>query len=255
MKSITALLVGLTTAATLYTAPAFAQDNSCNLEEKKKPTTLDDFLENEIAPIVVPFGTLPPEPTVVTDPIEHLAFRLRDHGYEVDGKGIVTVLRVMYLEGAYDSQISSKEAQRESDLMIAASILNRYNFDKDHDTNKFGGKQGLVGVVQKPWQYSAFNPRHSDFSDESYNFENGDLRITTKRVQDKTRIRELAAALIDIASGNIEDPTSGALYYKTDGVNDWWDGSVAFWLDEKTECKREYVGKHGSHEVFGVNCN
>ena len=97
----------------------------------------------------------------------------------------------------------------------------------------------MVSVVTKPHQYSAYNEALSDFSDDSYHFENGNLRLTSKRVKDKKRVQELAAALFNIATGRVKDPTNGALYYKQEGVEtSWGDGTLAFY-NGNTPCHHE----------------
>lgn len=258
MKPITSLLLGLSvlyaasSTADEYTKPmSEIEQQACHEEEEiTEASTLDEFLGT----IEVPQGSLPPEPPIVTDPIENLAFTLRDYGVDVDGKGLVTVLRVMYLEGA-------GERDPVSDLVIAASIVNRYNFDKEHPIESgedyFGGKEGLIGVVTKPHQYSAYNEALTDFSDDSYHFENGNLRFTSKRVEDERRVQDLAAALFNIATRRVKDPTNGALYYKKEKVEtSWGDGTLALYWDN-TPCHHEELtdlGVVGGHVVFGVKC-
>ncbi len=251
-RRLNGLVLALAAAVALQYAFCPSDDKEAPTE-KEVPASLLGSLDALFEPgySKVCSENLPPQPPLpAPDKIEELASYLTAQGFDVDGKDLVTVCRVMYNEGA-------GVTDPQSDLAIAATIINRYNFDQEHSTNRFGGENGLVGVVTRSGQYNGYDQNPEDFSPESMYREDGTLQLSPPRLsttRERERMAELATALVDIATGKKEDPTNGATHYKRDYVDQTWQGDIFTVIMGVATCRLDYETEIGRHEFFGLDC-
>ena len=192
--------------------------------------------------------------------LERDAQMLNGKDYDVTAKDLARITRVMYFEGTGDRQINSVDDLKLSYTAIASVIRNREAFDRLNRTHKFTD-DGLVGVVnrniinkkgKKIYQFSCI-PDNTEYFEDS-NFENNALVTGSMGVQET---ETAYTTLIDVLTGEVEDPTNGALFYKTKEVSFrkknpiQWHGQVAFYLGED-DCLIDHSVDRFSHKYYGI---
>ena len=123
---------------------------------------------------------------------------------------------------------------------VAHVVRNRYLFDNcdprspvlnDDCSVKFGGKNGLVGIVNQHGQFSCIKDHPNYFKS------NLDVNVNGLNVEKLAKMKD---ALQRVVSGEVEDSTNGALFYKntklTNKLNGYtvWDGQPAFRTEMKS---------------------
>lgn len=182
--------------------------------------------------------------------------------YDLTPKDLAYITRILYFEGTFDKEIRDTDDLRLSYIAIASVIKNRYWFDKLNNTQKFTN-DSLVGVVDKHvtyrsgkrvYQFSCVQDNRKYFKNSSF-VENGSVKLATEQMG----VRETETAyttLVDVLTGEAEDPTDGALYYKTKEISFRhppvrWHGKSAFSLGGKV-CKFSFNKDNLSHKYYGI---
>jgi len=194
-----------------------------------------------------------PEEPVDTSTLAQDAANLnKAHAYDVSAQDLAYLTRVVYFEG-----VSDRRAQTSADLTkgydaIASVLLNRYEFDARHGTNRFGGEDGLIGVAKKNYAFSCIKDRPEFFEQSS--FKNANSIALTRGNMNAERADAIYESLRGVLAHEKDDPTNGATYYKTGAVKDQWEGTEAFRAGGHS-CKRRFTKRINSHEFFKVDCD
>lgn len=178
------------------------------------------------------------------------ASQLNRQGYNLKPEDLVYATRVLYWEGYGDPKAKTSKDMQKGLEAIASVILNRYEFDQLHNTNKFGGQQGVMGVVKRQGQFSCIRDRPSYFTQKSLHDQKNNPHLYASGM--KRNGLDLAYnALIDILSKNKEDPTNSAVFYKTVYVQRQWHDVPAFSL-KGHQFIRGNTANINSHRFYGL---
>lgn len=154
---------------------------------------------------------------------------LEDVSIELNADEMTYLSKILYFE-TYDSV--GAEA-------VAHVVRNRYLFDScdprspvlnDNCSVKFGGQNGLVGIVNQPGQFSCIKD-HPDYFKSKL-----DVNVNGLDIE---KLAKMRYALQRVVSGESNDSTNGALFYKntklTNKLNGYtnWEGASAFSLEMK----------------------
>jgi hypothetical protein len=117
---------------------------------------------------------------------------------------------LVYLEGDHTV---------DGDVAVANVLYNRYKFDKENDSNKFG--KTFDGILKKPYAFESVSRKLGCF-------ENIDFCI-----HDEDAWNLAYDSMFWVLMHQVQDNTKGATYFKTQENDKVWHGSEAFWLRGK----------------------
>ncbi len=209
-------------------------------------------------PIVEPVPRVeivPPQPSLEELTLEAAAERLNEeHQYGLSAEDLVYVARVLYFEGAFDKKASSEEDIATGYEAMASVILNRYLWDREHGTTKFGKENTLRAVVEKPYAFSCRDvPKNKElFEPKTFKNKKGEWQLAYGRMH-PDRVELAYDALLDVLDEAIVDPTDGAMFYKADYAGVRWENTHAFSMPD-AQCYRTFGNKINTHEFFVVEC-
>jgi hypothetical protein len=196
--------------------------------------------------------------------IEEDAERLNkvDSRYRLNGEELVFLTRMIYFEdGSFAKHLRegfSKDEVKRSNEAIASVLLNRYKLDSKNDSNKFhkkGSNGSLITYAKFENAFSCLKDRKGYFDSQTFYDPNGNLSLKHKGL-DQEYLDVAYSALVSVLEG-ADDPTSGALFYKTKSLGrsgkEVWHGTEAFWLNGSS-CKRDWNVDITNHQYYGVNC-
>ena len=185
-----------------------------------------------------------------------------DSGYRLTEEELVFLSRILYFEeGTFieeNKQGLTKDDIHEGYEAIASVLLNRYEFDTKNNSHKFHRKKSngsLITYAKFPYAFSCIKDRKNFFNPETFKDDQGNM-VLKHGLMDSESIEGAYKALVNVLSGEAEDPTNGALFYKTKKIGNEgvvWHGTEAFWLNRKP-CKREWSNDITNHQYYHVNC-
>jgi len=172
--------------------------------------------------------------------------------YGVSGEDLVYLTRILYFEGAFDESATDIEEIQLGYIAIASVVKNRWEFDTMYESTKFAGDKGLRGVVEKEGQFSCVKDNYPYFMKKSFYDSKGELSLSHGQM-DSDRTELAYDTLVTVLAEEADDPTRGAVFYKTKSVPQWWGGREAFYLNRK-KCELNFTTRVNSHEFFTVVC-
>jgi len=183
--------------------------------------------------------------------------------YRLTSQEMVFLTRIIYFEdGSFVTNLRegfSENEIRKSNEAIASVLLNRYEFDTQNNSNKFHRKVSngsLITYARFNNAFSCLKDKKKYFNSESFRDENGNLTLMHSGL-DQEYLKIAYTALVRVLSDEVEDPTNGALYYKTIQLGRTrevvWHNTEAFWLNGNS-CKMDWNVNITNHQYYGVNC-
>ena len=183
---------------------------------------------------------------------EQTSFLNERFSYALSAEDLVYLTRILYFEGAFDAHATTEDELRLGYDAIASVIKNRWAFDQEHKSNKFGGKKGLRGVAENDYAFSCVRDNPAYFAEKSFYETKNEFSLIYGQMN-FSRTELAYASFVAILSETREDPTDSATFYKTRDIPQVWEGTEAFHVHRKA-CKRVFTVRINSHEFFEIVC-
>ncbi len=186
--------------------------------------------------------------------IEEQTTRLNEmHNYNMTPADLVFVTRVTYMEAGNDPKAKSPEDVERGWEGVAQVILNRYLFDKNHNSHLFGKNTSLRGMVEAPMQFHPVYFFPKLFEKKTFTNKEGEATLNYGRINTK-RVRQVYDTVVSVLEQKKEDITSEAVFFHADYVkNGRKDGTRPFSI-KKTPCITKFTGQINTHRFFATSC-
>ena len=234
----TSNIIGLTTllSATFYTKET--QSNFSSLTQKGSPSK-EQVCE------------LPLEERLS---VEEQTKRLNEmHNYNMTSEDLIFITRVTYMESGNDPKAKTQEDTRKGWEGVAQVILNRYFFDKNHNTHLFGKGSGLRGIIEAKMQFHPVYFFPKLFDEKTFRDKEGRIILNYGRISPK-KVTQVYDTVISVLEQKNNDITDEAVFFHADYVKKGRkEGTRAFYL-KKTPCLTRFTTKINTHKFFGTNC-
>ena len=180
--------------------------------------------------------------------------RLNDmHNYSMTPEDLVYITRVTYLEAGNDPKAKSKEDLQKGWEGVAQVILNRYLFDKNHNTHLFGKNTSLRGIVEAKMQFHPVYFFPKLFDDKTLTNKEGEATLSYGRISQK-KVAEVYNEVVSVLEQKNEDITDEAVFFHADYVkNGRKDGTKPFSV-KKTPCRTKFTTQINTHKFFATSC-
>lgn len=209
------------------------------------------------------YGSINNPPKVTFDQIKKDVAQLNTvRNYNLTSEGLVAVVRTVYFEGSYDSDVDNNNELLESYKGIAQVILNRFLYDtcseksphvnlkcKTDEQYRFGGEKGVEGIIRKEvlgvHQFSCVDD-HPYFYEKSSLDDGLNSRTYFGKKKDNKNVHDLNVkrlrfayqAVIGVLDDSNPGRTGKAFFYKNTGASDQvWDKVQAF-MDVSDNCSQ-----------------
>lgn len=202
----------------------------------------------------------PPEEQVCELPLEkrlsleEQTTRLNEmHNYNMSPEDLVFVTRVTYMESGNDPKAKTKEELEKGWEGVAQVILNRYLFDKNHNTHLFAKGSSLRAIVEAKMQFHPVYFFPKLFEEKTFENKEGEATLSYGRINAK-KINDVYSTVISVLEQKNEDSTNEAVFFHADYVKKGRkDGTKPFSV-KKTPCYTRFTTQINTHRFFATSC-
>ena len=186
--------------------------------------------------------------------IEEQTKRLNDmHSYAMTPQDLVFITRVTYMEAGNDPKAKTQEDLQRGWEGVAQVILNRYLFDKNHNTHLFGKNTSMRGIAEANMQFHPVSFFPELFKDKSLTNKEGEAVLNYGRIPAK-KVAQVYDTVLSVLERKKEDITDEAVFFLADYIKKGRrDGTRPFSV-RKEPCYTRSTLQINTHKFFATSC-